>query len=60
MKKPIERINSKASINKVINTTKTLLNSGSLKSQCHISSGNIKLDGIKNVSLPPLARLVIC
>ena len=54
MKKPIERINSKKSIEKVISTTKTLLKSGSLKNQCHISGGNVKLNGIKNVSLPPV------
>jgi uncharacterized ParB-like nuclease family protein len=50
MKKPIERINSKESINKVIATVKGITDAG----MCHISAGNTKLDGIKNVSLPPV------
>ncbi len=54
MKKPVERINSAASIDKVINTTKRILNNGIAVNSCHISAGNIKLDGIKNVSLPPV------
>lgn len=54
MKKPIERKNSVASINKAINTTKQILSSGGPVKSCHISAGNIKLDGIKNVSLPPV------
>lgn len=53
MKKPIERINSDQSVKKVITTTKKLLKSD-LVLQCHVSGGNIKLDGIKNVSLPPV------
>ena len=53
MKKPIERINSANSIKKVITSTNELLNNN-LTLQCHVSQGNIKLDGIKNVSLPPV------
>lgn len=54
MNKPKERINSAASIDKVINTTKKILNEGIAVKSCHISAGNVKLDGIKNVSLPPV------
>lgn len=54
MNKPKERVNSAVSINKVIRSTKEILKSGELDNVCHISGGNIKLDGIKNVSLPPV------
>lgn len=54
MKKPIARVNSAASIKKVIDTTKDILNNGAAVDRCHISAGNVKLDGIKNISLPPV------
>jgi hypothetical protein len=52
MKKPIERVNAGKSVKKVIATTKALMDNGAI--QCHISNGNVKLDGIKNISLPPV------
>lgn len=54
MNKPKERVNNATSIEKAIRSTKELLKGGALDNICHISAGNIKLDGIKNVSLPPV------
>jgi hypothetical protein len=54
MNKPKERINSAASVEKVINSTKELLNGGGPVGACHVSPGNVKLESIKNVSLPPV------
>lgn len=53
MKKPIERINSNASVEKVTTYTQTHLTATGVAT-AHISNGNSKLDGIKNVSLPPV------
>ena len=54
MKKPIERINSAASVNKVIAKTRDIVSASERVPAVHISAGNAKLDGIKNVSLPPV------